>query len=97
MKVFLWPQEVQDSKYHISTTALVINGTQLTFTSGFKFLPILGKYIADCFENKASKELREKWRLPPSPGGSKAYDMAGDGSRAGPPLRKLSDFEKSKL
>ncbi|KAJ5923230.1 L-pipecolate oxidase [Penicillium verhagenii] len=64
---------------------------------GFKFLPILGKYIADCFENKASKELREKWRLAPSPANSVAYAMKGDGSRAGPPLRQLTHVEKAKL
>ncbi|KAJ5287480.1 L-pipecolate oxidase [Penicillium angulare] len=62
---------------------------------GFKFLPVLGKYIADCFENKAPEELRKKWRLD-SPVGS-AGAMKGDGSRAGPPLRWLNDFEKAKL
>lgn len=76
---------------------MAVGTIQLTANSGFKFLPILGKYIADCFEGKASKELREKWRLPPSPGGSKENNMAGDGSRAGPPLRKLSNYEKARL
>jgi sarcosine oxidase/L-pipecolate oxidase len=66
-------------------------------TSGFKFLPVLGKYIADCFENKASDELRKKWRLEPVPSGSSGYPMKGDGSRAGPPLRKLSQLEKARL
>ncbi|OJJ00707.1 hypothetical protein ASPVEDRAFT_51832 [Aspergillus versicolor CBS 583.65] len=61
----------------------------------FKFLPVLGKYVADCFENRASSELRQKWRLR-MPNGSGAV-MAGDGSRGGPPLRKLSVQEQSKL
>ena len=66
--------------------------------SGFKFLPILGKYIADCFENKAPEELRQKWRLQPTPhDASSGNGMKGDGSRAGPPLRKLTTFEKAKL
>ncbi|KAJ5125868.1 L-pipecolate oxidase [Penicillium atrosanguineum] len=64
---------------------------------GFKFLPILGKYIADCFENKASEELRKKWRLEPVPSGTSGSLMKGDGSRAGPPLRKLTQLEKAKL
>lgn len=68
-----------------------------SYCSGFKFLPILGKYIADCFENKAPEELRQKWRLAPAPGDSRSYTMKGDGSRAGPPLRNLSPEEKAKL
>jgi sarcosine oxidase/L-pipecolate oxidase len=66
-------------------------------TSGFKFLPILGKYIADCYENKAPEELRKKWRLEPVPSGSNGSHMKGDGSRAGPPLRSLTQLEKAKL
>ncbi|RDW86103.1 NAD(P)/FAD-dependent oxidoreductase [Aspergillus mulundensis] len=65
----------------------------------FKFLPVLGKYVADCFEDRASNELRQKWRLKApekeSVGGSVV--MSGDGSRGGPPLRKLSVLEQSKL
>ncbi|KAJ6135159.1 L-pipecolate oxidase [Penicillium capsulatum] len=64
---------------------------------GFKFLPVLGKYIADCLENKASPELRKKWRLDAPQGGAGDYIMTGDGSRAGPPLRKLSVSEQAKL
>ena len=70
---------------------------QTNLSSGFKFLPILGKYIADCFENKASEELRKKWRLEPVPSGTSGSLMKGDGSRAGPPLRKLTQLEKAKL
>ncbi|KAI2794446.1 L-pipecolate oxidase [Penicillium oxalicum] len=65
---------------------------------GFKFLPVLGRYVADCFENKASAELREKWRLQPAPRETPADKaMKGDGSRAGPPLRKLTPGERAKL
>lgn len=63
--------------------------------SGFKFLPILGKYIADCFEGTAPESLRTKWRL--NPGSGQAMDMPGDGSRAGPPLRALKSQEQAKL
>ncbi|KXJ93315.1 FAD dependent oxidoreductase [Microdochium bolleyi] len=66
---------------------------------GFKFLPVLGKYIADCFEDKASPDIRQKWRLQPAPKGESgiALSMGGDGSRAGPPLRTLTRDEQAKL
>ncbi|KAL6237967.1 hypothetical protein BDW75DRAFT_52536 [Aspergillus navahoensis] len=65
----------------------------------FKFLPVLGKYIADCFENRAPSELRQKWRLkaPEKESSPGSVVMSGDGSRGGPPLRKLSVLEQSKL
>lgn len=63
--------------------------------SGFKFLPVLGRYIADCFEGKATPEVREKWRLPsPSAGGERI--MVNDGSRRGPPRRTLGEEERLK-
>ncbi|CAG9948956.1 unnamed protein product [Clonostachys rosea f. rosea IK726] len=62
----------------------------------FKFLPVLGTYIADCFENKAPTELRRKWSFP-LPAGDNAGTKIGDGSRAGPPLRILNPKEMSKL
>ncbi|KAI8180544.1 hypothetical protein K4K51_002564 [Colletotrichum sp. SAR 10_75] len=61
----------------------------------FKFLPVLGKYISDCFEEKAPQELRHKWRLRASEGQDEL--KLGDGSRGGPPLRKLTPVEQSKL
>ncbi|KAL4971950.1 FAD dependent oxidoreductase [Aspergillus desertorum] len=65
----------------------------------FKFLPVMGKYVADCFENRASSELRQKWKLkaPKRESASSSVVMSGDGSRGGPPLRKLSVLEQSKL
>lgn len=72
--------------------------TTLTFVpkSAFKFLPVLGKYVADCFEGTASKELRHQWRLIPGDG-QQPLAMYGDGSRAGPPLRVLAKEEQAKL
>lgn len=64
--------------------------------SGFKFLPVLGKYIVDCLENKAPKELRWKWRLR-LPSGIDEKVKIGDGSRGGPPLRILTVAEQAKL
>ncbi|KAJ1329719.1 sarcosine oxidase-like protein [Microdochium nivale] len=68
---------------------------------GFKFLPVLGRYIADCFEDKAPQDLRLKWRLPPTPEGNgrsaTTLSMGGDGSHAGPPLRTLTTAEQAKL
>lgn len=66
--------------------------------SAFKFLPVLGKYVADCVEGKAEAGLREKWRLNITEGkGTGEINMAGDGSRGGPPLRRLSLQEQAKL
>ncbi|GKU17040.1 unnamed protein product [Fusarium langsethiae] len=62
---------------------------------GFKFLPVLGRYIADCYENKSSQELRHKWRLRAPTG--KDMVKQGDGSRGGPPLRRLTKLEQAKL
>ncbi|KPM36568.1 hypothetical protein AK830_g9986 [Neonectria ditissima] len=61
----------------------------------FKFLPVLGRYIADCFENKTSPEVRRKWRFRLSKG--EEIVKFGDGSRGGPPLRTLADREQAKL
>ncbi|KAM5351072.1 hypothetical protein ACJ41O_003795 [Fusarium nematophilum] len=61
----------------------------------FKFLPVLGRYIADCFENKAPESLRRKWRLRAADG--KQVLKQGDGSRGGPPLRTLTRAEQAKL
>ncbi|KAH7136808.1 FAD dependent oxidoreductase [Dactylonectria estremocensis] len=62
----------------------------------FKFLPVLGRYIADCFENKASSDIRRKWRLR-LPTGKDEMSKIGDGSRQGPPLRTLAGHEQAKL
>ncbi|KAF9883292.1 hypothetical protein FE257_003783 [Aspergillus nanangensis] len=61
----------------------------------FKFLPVLGRYTADCFENCAPDNIRRKWRLRVPVGDEKV--KIGDGSRAGPPLRTLTAAEQSKL
>ncbi|CAG9981776.1 unnamed protein product [Clonostachys byssicola] len=65
---------------------------------GFKFLPVLGRYTADCFEGKASEELQRRWKLhvdedkaPPGP------IVCNDGSRRGPARRKLTSVEQAKL
>jgi sarcosine oxidase/L-pipecolate oxidase len=53
--------------------------------------------VADCFENKAPSEIREKWKLRKEIENFNAPLMVGDGSRGGPPLRKLNADEQSKL
>ncbi|KAL2209884.1 FAD dependent oxidoreductase [Sarocladium strictum] len=62
----------------------------------FKFLPVLGRYIADCYENKSSPEIRQQWRLR-KPSATSTMLKGGDGSRGGPKLRVLSQREMSKL
>ena len=64
--------------------------------SAFKFLPVLGQYTADCFENKASPDIRKQWRLRKAEGADKD-DKKGDGSRGGPPLKVLSVDEQARL
>ncbi|GME53128.1 L-pipecolate oxidase [Neofusicoccum parvum] len=59
----------------------------------FKFFPVIGRYIADCFEGLASADLREKWAF--TSGSSR--DFAGDGSRSGPQRRRLSLAELARL
>lgn len=68
----------------------------LMSSSAFKFLPVLGKYVADCFEDKASNEIRHQWRLRESEDDGSTM-KPGDGSRGGPPLRVLTRLEQSKL
>ncbi|RFU26530.1 hypothetical protein B7463_g9798, partial [Scytalidium lignicola] len=63
---------------------------------GFKFLPILGRYIVDCFEGKAAAEVRQKWKLESSSVASGPM-VCNDGSRRGPPRRLLSAQEQAKL
>ncbi|KZL64393.1 FAD dependent oxidoreductase [Colletotrichum tofieldiae] len=62
----------------------------------FKFLPVIGKYVADCFEGTAPETLRQQWRLRVSDD-EEEMTMLGDGSRAGPPRRVLTKEEQAKL
>ncbi|KAE8314553.1 hypothetical protein BDV41DRAFT_563665 [Aspergillus transmontanensis] len=62
----------------------------------FKFTPVLGRYVADCFENKASDELRNKWRLR-APDGTEGVPKQGDGSRRGQMWHVLLSHELAKL
>ncbi|KAM0543255.1 hypothetical protein ACHAPJ_012401 [Fusarium lateritium] len=63
---------------------------------GFKFLPVLGRYIADCFEGIAAENVRQKWKLP-KPSANKQKVVVNDGSRRGPPRRILDRSEQAKL
>ncbi|KAH7363250.1 FAD dependent oxidoreductase [Plectosphaerella cucumerina] len=62
----------------------------------FKFLPVLGRYVADCFEDKAPAEVRRQWRFRATTESTEGFKR-GDGSRGGPPLRVLSAQEQAKL
>lgn len=63
--------------------------------SGFKFLPVLGRYSADCFERVAAPEVRQKWKLSTQ---VTARDpvVCNDGSRRGPLRRSLSASESAR-
>ncbi|KAH6880669.1 FAD dependent oxidoreductase [Thelonectria olida] len=63
----------------------------------FKFLPVIGKHVADCLEEKASPALRKKWAARPTPNGTPSMVMPGDGSRGGPPMRVVTSQEQAKL
>ncbi|KAF2717806.1 FAD dependent oxidoreductase [Polychaeton citri CBS 116435] len=60
----------------------------------FKFLPVLGKYLADVFEGIAESNVQKKWSIKPGP---KDRLMLGDGSRGGPSRRHLAEWEQAKL
>ncbi|KAH6662673.1 FAD dependent oxidoreductase [Plectosphaerella plurivora] len=62
----------------------------------FKFLPVLGRYVSDCFEDKAPAEVRRQWRFRATTESTEGF-KTGDGSRGGPPLRVLSAQEQAKL
>jgi sarcosine oxidase/L-pipecolate oxidase len=62
------------------------------FPSAFKFLPVLGRYVVDRFENKLPLHLSQKWAFALS-----YRNNDGDGSRGGPPRRKLSMMEQARL
>ncbi|KAB8276567.1 hypothetical protein BDV30DRAFT_235639 [Aspergillus minisclerotigenes] len=64
--------------------------------NAFKFTPVLGRYIADYFEHKASDELRKKWRLS-APDWKEGMPKQGDGSRRGQLWRLLHAHEQAKL
>ncbi|CAG7979280.1 unnamed protein product [Penicillium olsonii] len=59
----------------------------------FKFLPVLGRYVADIFEGKASDYQREKWAWKQT----SVPISRGDGSRGGPPRRSLKREEQARL
>ncbi|OJK01864.1 hypothetical protein ASPACDRAFT_1865519 [Aspergillus aculeatus ATCC 16872] len=59
----------------------------------FKFLPVLGRYVADSLELTASAEQRQKWAWPVAP----QPIASGDGSRGGPPRRRLTPEERARL
>ncbi|KAH8423951.1 NAD(P)/FAD-dependent oxidoreductase [Aspergillus melleus] len=59
----------------------------------FKFLPVLGRYVADSFERKASQEQRDKWAWTATAN----RISKGDGSRGGPPRRVLLPKEQARL
>ena len=63
--------------------------------SGFKFLPVLGRYIADCFEGNATVEVQQRWKLP-RPTIRKQKIAVNDGSRRGPPRRMLNKSEQAR-
>lgn len=64
--------------------------------SAFKFLPVLGRYIVQGFENKLPVDLKKKWRFRME---YKDQQNAffGDGSRGGPARREFTSQEKALL
>lgn len=75
------------------SNCVLLKDTVLTLSSAFKFLPVLGRYVADSFEGKATDYQKNKWAwkqlsLPIS---------RGDGSRGGPPRRSLRREEQARL
>lgn len=70
--------------------------TDTYYSSAFKFLPVLGEYLALGIKKKLPVHLANKWRF------RKDYEhqpdaFLGDGSRGGPERRELNDQERAKL
>lgn len=89
-------QEVQDSEPD-PDQSIVIGPLLIKENSGFKFLPVIGKHIADVFEDKAGPLLRERWAVRRPTDADPEPEMEGDGTRLGPRLRQLSRSEQAKL
>jgi sarcosine oxidase/L-pipecolate oxidase len=68
----------------------------LTFSSssGFKFLPVIGKYIVGSWQRKLSDKLLSKWKFPTQfRERFQGEIFRGDGSRGGPERRELTAQE----
>ncbi|KAL4805778.1 FAD dependent oxidoreductase [Aspergillus unguis] len=71
----------------------------------FKFLPVIGKYIAGAFQRTLSPELTEKWKFHTEYRDSARESLftgdasrkGGDGSRGGPARREFSPEERDTL
>ncbi|PYH43003.1 NAD(P)/FAD-dependent oxidoreductase [Aspergillus saccharolyticus JOP 1030-1] len=71
----------------------------------FKFLPVIGKYIAGAFQRKLSPELTAKWKFHTEYREQAREDIftgdssrkGGDGSRGGPARRELTAQERDTL
>ncbi|KFY95399.1 hypothetical protein V500_02791 [Pseudogymnoascus sp. VKM F-4518 (FW-2643)] len=78
---------IVDRHPHLQNLFLATGGSG----HAFKFLPILGTYTCDVFEELASDLLRQKWACR---AGDKDALIQGDGSKGGPPRRRLEDWEQ---
>jgi sarcosine oxidase/L-pipecolate oxidase len=73
--------------------------------SAYKFLPVIGKYIAGAFQQKLSPELLQKWKFHTEYNKQEKDDVftgaksrkGGDGSRGGPKRREFTPQEKDNL
>ncbi|KAI9370013.1 FAD dependent oxidoreductase [Aspergillus egyptiacus] len=71
----------------------------------YKFLPVIGKYIAGAFQRKLSPELTEKWKFHTEYRAQRREDIftgdasrkGGDGSRGGPGRREFTAEERDTL
>lgn len=72
------------------------NGSYLQLHSGFKFLPVLGKYIKTAMQRSLPQHLAQRWRFRKEYKDSKDV-FEGDGSRGGPVRREFTAQEKACL
>ncbi|KAE8317251.1 FAD dependent oxidoreductase [Aspergillus transmontanensis] len=61
----------------------------------FKFLPVIGRYVSDIFEDKTPGIHRARWVFKPTD--KPMASSSSDGSRGGPPRRVLTRSEQAKL
>jgi len=71
-------------------------GADGVYRSGFKFLPVLGRYTARAFRKQLPPDLAHKWRFRTEYQHSEDV-FKGDGSRGGPERRELKLEERARL
>ena len=75
---------------------MILKELSNTIYSAFKFLPVLGEYMAKAVQGKLPANLAKKWRFR-TEYQNDPNTFVGDGSRGGPLRREFTQSEKASL